>query len=58
MKSKKRKWKNFEITKVKLNPEQAILSCCDQADSARGGRSSGMQCNLCGQGDHHEAVDS
>ncbi len=28
MKTKKRDWKNFEILKVRLNPEQAVLSCC------------------------------
>jgi len=25
----KRPWKKMEICKVKLNPEQAVLSCCD-----------------------------
>ena len=28
---KKLKWEGFKITRVKLNPEQAVLSCCDQA---------------------------
>ena len=25
----RRSWVKLEITKVKLNPEQAVLSCCD-----------------------------
>ncbi|MDD5081069.1 MAG: hypothetical protein PHC58_03630 [Candidatus Omnitrophica bacterium] len=25
----KQKWQKPEITKIKLNPEQAVLSCCD-----------------------------
>ncbi|MCX5751845.1 MAG: hypothetical protein NT099_09365 [Candidatus Saganbacteria bacterium] len=25
----KKAWKDFEITKVRLNPEQAVLGCCD-----------------------------
>ncbi|MCX5751842.1 MAG: hypothetical protein NT099_09350 [Candidatus Saganbacteria bacterium] len=31
----KKAWKNFEITKVKLNPEQAVLSCCIDAAASR-----------------------
>ncbi|MCX5751000.1 MAG: hypothetical protein NT099_04980 [Candidatus Saganbacteria bacterium] len=27
----KKVWKNFEIIKVKLNPEQAVLSCCNSS---------------------------
>lgn len=27
----KKAWKNIEITRVKLNPEQAVLSCCDSS---------------------------
>jgi len=26
--TKKLKWKSMEISRVKLNPEQAVLSCC------------------------------
>ncbi|MDD5441586.1 MAG: hypothetical protein PHZ27_05210 [Candidatus Omnitrophica bacterium] len=26
---KKKKWKKAEILVIKLNPEQAVLSCCD-----------------------------
>lgn len=26
---RKREWKDMEITRVKLNPEQAVLTCCD-----------------------------
>ncbi|MDD4294929.1 MAG: hypothetical protein PHP69_05400 [Candidatus Omnitrophica bacterium] len=25
----KKKWVSLETTKIKLNPEQAVLSCCD-----------------------------
>jgi hypothetical protein len=25
---KKLPWKDLEVTKVKLNPEQAVLACC------------------------------
>jgi len=28
--SPKKKWIDMEITRVKLNPEQAVLSCCSQ----------------------------
>ncbi|MDD4294633.1 MAG: hypothetical protein PHP69_03865 [Candidatus Omnitrophica bacterium] len=28
-KSSKQKWQKPELTRVKLNPEQAVLSCCD-----------------------------
>ncbi|MDD5070527.1 MAG: hypothetical protein PHV17_07330 [Candidatus Omnitrophica bacterium] len=35
MKRKRKKtWKKMEISKVKLNPEQAVLSCCDSAERA------------------------
>lgn len=26
---KKKKWQDFEITKIKLEPEQAVLGACD-----------------------------
>lgn len=29
-------WKSFEITKVRLNPEQAVLSCCDATGKSDG----------------------
>ncbi|MFA7115329.1 MAG: hypothetical protein WC214_07735 [Candidatus Omnitrophota bacterium] len=25
-------WQKIEITKIKLNPEQAVLSCCDSVN--------------------------
>jgi hypothetical protein len=28
-KRKKKKWSQFYVSKIKLNPEQAVLSCCD-----------------------------
>lgn len=41
----KKAWKSFEITKVKLKPEQAVLSCCDSVDAPRGNRLvEGQQC--------------
>ena len=29
---KKRPFKTMEITRIKLNPEQAVLSCCEQPE--------------------------
>jgi hypothetical protein len=29
--AKKRAWKNFKVTRIKLNPEQAVLACCAHA---------------------------
>lgn len=37
----KKVWKDFEVVKVKLNPEQAVLSCCDLDRQITGG---GTQC--------------
>ncbi|MDD4294534.1 MAG: hypothetical protein PHP69_03350 [Candidatus Omnitrophica bacterium] len=34
--NKKQKWSKFIITKIKLNPEQAVLSCCDTSVRANG----------------------
>ncbi len=31
---KKLEWEGFKITRVKLNPEQAVLSCCEQDSRA------------------------
>lgn len=31
----KKAWKKMEITRVKLNPEQAVLSCCDVSVKGR-----------------------
>ncbi len=28
-KQSKRQWTDFEITRIRLEPEQAVLSCCD-----------------------------
>ncbi|MFA7115546.1 MAG: hypothetical protein WC214_08835 [Candidatus Omnitrophota bacterium] len=27
--NRKRNWSKLELMKIKLNPEQAVLSCCD-----------------------------
>ena len=41
--AKKKCWTDFELTKVKLNAEQAVLSCCDNVGrSSTGG---GVQCD-------------
>ena len=34
MKNKNKKWIKLELTRVKLNPEQAVLSCCDFVERA------------------------
>lgn len=42
----KKKWVDFEITKVKLNPEQAVLSCCESVSKpAVGGGGENYQCD-------------
>ncbi len=40
---KKLPWTGFEITRVKLDPEQAVLSCCSQA-YGRGFETAGLSC--------------
>ena len=40
----KKDWDNFEITIVKLNPEQAVLSCCSQ-DWSRVSTEGGLTCH-------------
>jgi len=39
---KKQKWSKFIITKIKLNPEQAVLSCCNF--SSKAGVTGSIQC--------------
>ena len=34
---KKKKFTNMEITRVKMNPEQAVLTCCDSSARAQVG---------------------
>ena len=34
---KKLAWKSLELTRIRLSPEQAVLSCCEQSDRAMGG---------------------
>jgi hypothetical protein len=31
----RKKWMKFVVTKVKLNPEQAVLDCCNISRSVR-----------------------
>ncbi len=56
----KKKWKDFEITKVKLNPEQAVLSCCAvEVDKANKNEGELMQCmGSCSEGHLSSAMDS
>ncbi|MDD4294300.1 MAG: hypothetical protein PHP69_02170 [Candidatus Omnitrophica bacterium] len=46
--NKKRIWAVLEITKIKLNPEQAVLSCC--AVPSRGATEPPFQCSISGSG--------
>jgi len=41
---KKKPWKLMVISKVALNPEQAVLSCCDSSDKAMFITTSPQQC--------------
>ena len=41
---KKLKWEPFEITRIKLNPEQAVLTCCDGLSKSMSDCPSGSQC--------------
>ena len=46
---RKKKWKDMEIFRVKLDPHQAVLSCCDSVDRLPEGLyATGQQCwGLC-----------
>lgn len=41
---KKQEWLNPEMIKIKLNPEQAVLSCCDLSERAAVVISPSRQC--------------
>ncbi|MDD5441218.1 MAG: hypothetical protein PHZ27_03310 [Candidatus Omnitrophica bacterium] len=43
-KSSKQKWQKPELTWVALNPEQAVLSCCESSE--RGANFGSLQCFL------------
>jgi hypothetical protein len=43
-KSTKQKWLNPEMTRVKLNPEQGVLSCCDNTGRGLQATELTMQC--------------
>ena len=43
---KKKKFINMEITRVKMNPEQAVLTCCDAVH--RDAINATKQCHLVG----------
>lgn len=42
-KHSKAKWSDMSVTRVHLNPEQAVLSCCDSSGKGAGG-ACGFQC--------------
>jgi len=41
---KKKKWVDFTVTKIKLNPEQAVLACCSAATKTRVQSYNNRQC--------------
>ncbi|MDD4295324.1 MAG: hypothetical protein PHP69_07450 [Candidatus Omnitrophica bacterium] len=45
-----KKWVKTEVVRIKLNPEQAVLSCCDSQDKRN--TLGGTQCSTgnCGTG--------
>ena len=43
--SSKKKWIDMEITRVKLNPEQAVLACCNTNGNKVA--TSALNCNGC-----------
>jgi len=56
---KKLPWKSMEMMRVKLNPEQAVLSCCDQPNrGVDGGTTSWCGMKDCHQDGATEAVSS
>ena len=56
---KKMKWITMEITRVKLNPEQAVLSCCDADNRLKyTTQAGGVQCYVPVCGPNMEAASS
>ncbi|MDD5070954.1 MAG: hypothetical protein PHV17_09530 [Candidatus Omnitrophica bacterium] len=55
----KRPWKEMKICKVALNPEQAVLSCCDSVQRVQLWGASSGQCDgtveVCGLGGYAAA---
>ena len=45
---KKKKFMNMEITRVKMNPDQAVLTCCAQAGREFGPIESAQCGGACG----------
>jgi len=41
---KRIRWSPFTVTRVKLNPEQAVLSCCDSTGRDLAVTTQGKQC--------------
>ncbi|MDD4294951.1 MAG: hypothetical protein PHP69_05510 [Candidatus Omnitrophica bacterium] len=41
---KKYRWEKIKIIRIKLNPEQAVLSCCNGVD--RAGNTGVKQCDV------------
>ncbi|MDD4295328.1 MAG: hypothetical protein PHP69_07470 [Candidatus Omnitrophica bacterium] len=59
--NKKKKWNKPGLTRVALNSEQAVLSCCDSADRAAvtNGPNFYSQCRIWAcPGELHEAISS
>ncbi|MDD4294186.1 MAG: hypothetical protein PHP69_01575 [Candidatus Omnitrophica bacterium] len=60
-KRKIKKWANFQIIKISLNPEQAVLSCCDTSIKAGITTPFDFQCNpgfCAGSGSAGSAISS
>ena len=41
---RKMKWESFEVVRVKLNPEQAVLACCNATSKTAVNANLGTQC--------------
>ncbi|MDD4294557.1 MAG: hypothetical protein PHP69_03465 [Candidatus Omnitrophica bacterium] len=46
--TKKNNWHCPEITRIALNPEQAVLSCCESVTRQAFVATSSIQCEICG----------
>lgn len=60
-KGSKKKWVAIEITKVKLNPEQAVLACCNALRTAVVPHVLSTQCGAgvnCGDWPGYDAISS
>lgn len=55
---KKLKWVKMQIYRVPLNPEQAVLACCEAVDRGQVISSPPFQCggSQCGAGDQNDQL--